>query len=785
MKLYRSELQKLCASRLLIGLFVGALMLNAILAAIASRPSPAETAAREAYEGYLADPAASDAYYADLCCLAAENFRDESYTLPHTYTEDADDLLVLSRMYERVDYLAGHDARMTGVLRAAENRIADLQYYGYTKASYVIRHQRQLIARYEGLRGTVSPTSPFAFGYEAFLAYPVSAILTGMFITVAVAYICLNDRACGFGSILRTTCGGHRKTALAKLGATVTVSLAATLLLSLSAFLAVGMTVGYSSPTAAVQTLPRCATVPFALTVGEYLALRLGFVMLAMLTYAGLLAVVASLRGSYVGSVCVGALFWGGNYALFSHRGLGTPPAVRYLNVLSLVEGNTLTDSYRSVSVFGYPVSHPTVLCLATVLLSFILYALASLIHGKDRRGVSAVRRNLRWHFPARKQAKTHRTRCVHRVSRSLGGYELKKLRFGWLGLTILLLLGVKGIYTYSVAGNMERYDEALYYDYITAIQPMTPTARAHFMTDERARIDAILADEPMQTDAYERGEKSSEEYAAYLDTYYTARAQDGVFRRVESYIATIDAHDRLTGRESDVLYTTGAEVFFGFSSDRLVYFAILLLTVGVFAVEYRKTSSTGDAASLIRATPRGRGHTFAVKLGICAASGALLTVIFRAVGLWVVANGYILPAMNAAVSSIPGFDTLRTDRTVGQYLLLDFAVQALAGTLLGALIGALSCLFRHPLPILSSTLLLTAVPELLTATLFPHAPGMSLLSLTVPQSLLWQSSKKRFLSLEGAWMAFVCLALILFVTVLVLLAYRAYNPRPRKGATS
>ncbi len=785
MSLYRFELKKIRASRLLVGLFVGLLALNAVLAAIVSRPTPGERAAREAYVQYLADPAATDAYFADLGRLAAANFRDETFTLPHTYTADADDLLVLTLLYERVDYLAGHEARMERTIRAAENRISDLQYYGYPEDSYEIRREQRIIAHYERLRGVVTPTDIYAYGYDKCLTYPVTAMLAALFITVSVTYIYSGDRACGFGSILRTTRGGHAKTALAKLGATVTVALTATLLLFLSAFAAIGMTVGYSSPAAAVQTMPLWATMPYALTMGEYLGLRLALIALAMLTYAGLLATVAALQVSYVGCLGVGALFWGGNYALFSRDYLGTPPALRYLNVVSLAEGNTLTDFYRSVSVFGNPVSHPTVLCAAAILLTLVLTTLAIWLFVKNFHGMSAWRLSFHWRLPARKTTPTHAMRRHRRDSLSLVGYELKKIRFGWILLTVLVLLGAKGVYTFGVAGNMARYDEALYYDYITTIQPMNPPARADYLTAERTRIDAIVADYPAKTAAYERGEMPHEAFAAYLDAYYTARARDGVLRRVENYVAAIDAHDRLTGRESDILYTTGLEAFFGFSSDWLLYFAVLTLSVGVFAVEYRKTSSVGASASVIRATPRGRNRTFIVKLGISTVAGCISAVIFRATGLFVVAQSYILPASDATLASVPGFGAVLSDMTVGQYLFLDFALQALVGALLGALIAALSCLCRRPLPILAATLLLTTVPELLTATLFPEAHGMSPLSLTTPQNLFLQSLEKNLLSLTGAWMILVCFVLTLLVTLIVLLAHRIYvgHTRPSKGA--
>ncbi len=781
MKLYVSELKKLCASRLLAGLFVGLLGLNALLAAMVSVPTPAEAAAREAYARYLADPAATDAYYRDLGRLAAENFRDETYTLPHTYTAEADDLLVLTLLYERIDYLAGHEGHMAQLVRSADTRIADLQFYGYGEDSYAIRREREMRQCCERLRGVVSPTDVYAYGYDAYLSYPMTAIFAGLFLTVAVAYIHRNDRACGFGAILRTTRGGHAKTALAKLGATATAALATTFFLSVSAFAAMGVTVGYSSPAAAVQTLPRYATVPFAVSVGEYLALRLCLCALSMLTYAGVVAVAASLQMPYVGCFGVGALFWGGNYALFAQDSLGTPPAVRYLNFVSLAEGNTLTDFCRSVSVFGYPVAHPTALCAAAILLTLLLFAAAAWLFLKNFRGLSVWHGMLGLRLPARKRTTTHKAHRPRRVPLTLVGYEGKKMRLGWLLFAALLLLGAKGIYTSATAGTMARYDEALYYESITAIQPMTVAERTAHLSAERARIDAVMADYPVMTAACERGEMTHEAYAAYLDAYYAARARDGVLRRVENYVSGIEAHDRLTGVESDILYTTGLEVFFGYSSDRCFFLAVLLLSVGVFAVEYRKTSSQGDAASLIRTTPRGRGRTFGVKLCLCTVSGCLLAVAFRAVGLWVVARGYILPAMDATLSSVPNFGVVLSDVTIGQYLLLDFAVQALVGALSGAGIASLSCLCRRPLPILSAVLLFIALPELLTSTLFPQAHTVGLLSLTTPHRLFLQSVSLRLLSCTGAWMAVVCLALTLLVLTLVLLAARTYNRHPTR----
>ncbi len=775
MKIYLSELKKLCASRILIGMFAALLLLNAVCAAVAARPSPAETAAREAYAQYRADPAATDAYYAHLKRLSAEHAREEFHSLPHTFSAEADDLLVLSVMYERVDFLAGYTDWLDRTVKAAENRIPDLRAYGYREDSYEIRAQRRIVWHYENLYDALSPTDAYAHGYDDYLAYPLTAILVALFVTVSVAYIYTGDRACGFDSVLRTTPGGHWRTALAKLGATATVTVAATLLLSLAAFGAMGGTVGYSTPVAAVQTLPLCVGVPYGLTIGAYLILHGAFLTLAMLTYAGLIALVASLKVSYVGCLGVGTLFWAGNNLLFAYDYLGTPPAVRFLNFVSLAEGNTLIDMYRSVNVFGYPVAHPTVLCTVALLLSVVFSFLAAWIFVKDFHGGSLRHRHPVPWFSLRKKDGVSPPCRPRRACRSLVGCELQKIRFGWLGLGILLLLGAKSAYTSNIAGNMERYDEALYYDYITTLQSMEATDRADYIIDERTRIHTIMADYPTKTQAYERGEMSHEDYAAAVDVYYAARARDGVFRRVEHYIASLEAHDRLTGRESDILYTTGLTVFLGFPADLFFCFALWLLSVGVFAVEYRHTSSVGASASLIRTTPRGRGSTFAAKLGICIVSGGLLALLFRAVGLFIVSRRYILPAPDATVSSVPGFSGILSNMSIGEYLLLDFTMQALVGILLGALTGALSCLCRRPLPILSAVLLLSVVPELLTTSLFPQAHGLSLLSLTTPQKLFLQSVETRFLSLPGAWMALVCLLHTILVTGLVLLAHRIY----------
>ena len=98
------------------------------------------------------------------------------------------------------------------------------------------------------------------------------------------------------------------------------------------------------------------------------------------------MAVVSSLKISYVGCFGAGALFSVLNVLPYMREYEGTVPASKYLNLASMAQGCDLTGFYRTVSFFGIPIALPTIAIFASVLLLAIFMTAALIFYSKNFR---------------------------------------------------------------------------------------------------------------------------------------------------------------------------------------------------------------------------------------------------------------------------------------------------------------------------------------------------------------------------------------------------------------
>ena len=778
MKLYRYELKKIVTARWLMILFAVMLLLNGVITGIIARDTPQQAAIRATYELYLQEPQALKDYYDELTQLAALHRGEEGFRLPTTYCEGTvfDDRFILRGVLERAEYVEGHRGAMERIKTLADRRIADLGWLGLSSEDYEIRAQQAVGQRYESLAQVVDRSGEYAYGYDAYLESVWVIFFCLLFTTVVGVYVFRQEKAEGSAQILWTTERGRLRTVLAKMAAAVSVSIGGGALLLGTTALAVGLTCGYSSPFQAVQALPSLSTVPNAWNILEYLMIHALLCLVACTVYCLLISAVASMRLSYVACFGVGVLFLGVQFLLFLYPYEGTIPDMRYLNLAAMLEGDTFLSFYRTIAMGSVPVPHITVLMVVSLLLIALLAVLTSVLFCHK----------ITINFPVKIKKATGQVRRLQknkhifprRYGKPLCFYELKKTRFGMSLLLIVLLLAAKCFYIGNTAGDMVRYEEAQYRYYITHIQDMEPSERVAYMTAERERLDKIITAYGANKEAFELGNMDSKSYFAYMDIYYGAVAEDSVFQMVENYASYIDYKNQATGLDGDILYTRGYEVFFGYETDWFLFAALLILCGNVFAVEYQKTGSRGESASMIRTTAGGRRRTVLAKLVSFSVIGMILAVLFRLAGLIVVATRYDLPNPRALLYTIQSFDVIDSGISIGGYFAMDFLLQALCGILLSLAVCAVSGLCRK-LPLTLCTLLIgVGLPVVLIEWVWPEARGIGFLSLTSPQMLTKLSARLDLWSRDMTVLVMVVVAYIALVSLLTMTALQRYAGR-------
>ncbi|MBQ8432498.1 MAG: hypothetical protein IJX28_06405 [Clostridia bacterium] len=787
MKLIKAEFAKFFSAKILSLLLLTLLAINFLVTFYLSQPNPWEDTVERVYSDYLKDPEPYEHYFKELEQMMMESIRDETPSLPHIFsgTPTYDDYQILLHVQERNAYFKNYNQTIQQVIHLTEIKIRDLQSYGYSDKTYTTKSQIELKKQYEILLDNVKLQNEYTSGYDCYLQNHIVAAFILIFLTATVSYLFLHDEDIGFGSILKTTKHGRGSTAVAKLCTTLIITALITLLFLGTTFLAVGLATGYSSPFNAIQAFEDFATVPNAMTVMEYLGLHTLHRLCAFAVYAMFIALLASLKLQYFFCFCGTAIFAGFNGFLNYRTYYGTVPAIRYLNLASMTEACSLTSFFRTVSFFKIPVRISVVLIVACFILCLLFGCVVFFAFSHDFRLFYHIGKN----FSRTLKTITNQfqsllfgiKRRIYRAHASpLWIFELKKARPLLIILIVGCLLFLRIRYVDQTIGDMESYGEALYYRYITEIQGMTEDARVNYLTDERYRIDRIKMSYDQNKEKFENGDMNSAEYTVYLETYYTVCAEEIAFNRVEQYAKDLSRSSRLAGITGDWIYTSGYESFLGLSSNLFLYVALIFLCTGSFSVEYISKNSSNGFAQILRSTKKGRNKTFISKFAVFLSLSVLLAIVFRLCDLWIVKQNYTMNASHATLLSVQSFAGITSDISIGNYIIFDLLLNAFSAAMLALIICLLSCFFKKTFAILTTSMLLTGLPELLAKTKLNNFSNCSILSFTAPQAIVYRSFEKHWLGCNWLYLIMLCAAYLLLAILLFYLAWRRFEGKTR-----
>ena len=775
MHLYRSELRKLYGSRTVCIIFLLLLCINFLLTAYLSKPLPHEDAKRQAFEDYLTDPAQTAQYYKELQMLASLNGREEDPNFPYSYygSPEYDDFLILRLVYERIDYIeSGYAEQLDNIISMSERKLDDMYSFYYDDGDYEIKEQKAILERYRSVKDNVQLPRKYAHGYDTYIQNNTVSVFVLLCVTVFASYLFLDERASGFERILRSVKHGRGRTFVAKVLALLSATLFCVVVFSLTTFAAVGIMQGYSDISSPIQVFEDFAKVPFEVSILGFMLLQMLVRFAAFELIAAFVSCLACLKVPYIASIGGGIALYGVNAIISNRTYMGTTPAVRYLNPAAMIEACALLGFDRYISLFTIPVPYLAASLLIAVMATAALFVAGGILFCKNVRVPS-----LKSHFKLPKIAVKRLPKARKRQPQvhAFAWYELKKIRFLLLLAAICTLLVIKGAYVDKAVGTMESYDQAIYYEYVTTIQPMESDERTAYMTAERERIDSILLAAQSNRNAFSNDQMTAEDYFAYCEQLTDARARNGVFARVENYVSYIERKNTQTGGDAKIIYSIGYERLYALPSDVFVCAALMLLCVSAFAVEYRSQSSMGGFSQILRAAKHGRMRTFACKLLTFGALGTGISVLFRAVTLWIVSHNYVLPDLDAALYSIQAFCDVSSDITIGQYMMLDLCLQVVLGVLVSVIVCAVSCLCRRPLATISMGLLAIGLPEVLACTVLPQLAACSLLSFSSPLPVTSLSAQKQLFGGDFPYLLCALALLFLLCTALTLLAGRKF----------
>ncbi|MBO7177414.1 MAG: hypothetical protein J6W14_08550 [Clostridia bacterium] len=790
------ELKKLAGVRYLWVFLVIFLLLNSAIAWMVAGQSTAADEPADMIEqfmmDYFADPAAYDAHYAAmeafereqdalfLEAMLAHRQDFEPQTMPDIYSTDGDfsDRELFGALHSAIGRAEGYSDTIEGVLDSARANLREFEAMGIAENSFSYRYQLRVIELYEQAKENVRIGVEHTRGWEEYFSYDVINIFLLLMLIMLGTVIFGQERQSGFLPILRASRHGRGRTAAAKLLAVMLVSSSFVLLFTLSTFAVFGLRLGYSSSQNALQVLSSFTLSPYLVTVGEYFVMTLGVRLLVAVTFAAAIMALSALARSEIMAYLYGLGFLGVNFICsLLPADVG---AVKYLNAFSVAAAKPLFTRYRALGVFGHVVGYVPLMAVLCVILCavFGIFAAQRHISGAIRRDLYAnMHVKALWTMRSRLRTLLERladrqTRRARRYSMSLTAAEIFKLLISSRFLAVVLvILCFKVVYAGQVFENRESYGDRVYQEYMTVLEGQINEEKLAYLQEERAEINATLSlKERMEAD-YMAERIGFEEYRAYLSDYNDAYVRDELLKPVEERAAYLSLRLEETGDCGWFFYDTGWMRLFDNGADLFLYAAVLLLLTGIFASEYVSRSSSGGFAQILRATQKGRQHTFVAKLFAASTVTIALALLTTAVDLAAVFARFAMPALQAPLWSMPAFAEVGGGMTVGQYLALFVILRTLGAWLLAMLVCALSELLCRYIPVLGSSVMLTLLPALCAAFGLAAAEKLNYLNLLAGTPLWLMSAQS---TLFGSDFTLLTLWIAVFATAVAALTVSA-----------
>ena len=721
MKLIVFELKKLLGMRFLRVCLLVLLSICFALSFFAAESSQKEAVPHRELEAffdlYFENRAEMDAYYNELVrgeihdpMQEQRPQQAEQKYAPDGYT----DLQMFTTLYAAIEQAQGHPERMDGVVEAAEKNLAEFRAMGIPESSYNYKLQQTVIRTYTELKSTVRIGIEPTRGWEIYFNHSAqNALLFALILLVSISAASC-DRTVGMLPVIACTRRGKQGVSGAKIVTLMPVTVCLVLLFSLTSFAAVGLACGYSSASNAIQSVPGFALCPYALSIGQYLALSLLLRAAAFCLFAAVSALICALIRNRAFSFGTGLLLLGLQYALNHISYINPDSPWKGLNLIALTDASPLFARLRACNLLGMPCPYvPLAFCLCVILTASVL-VLFWLVFVRRQSG--SAKKQMPCKLPVKLRDLASKRHLPRFMPKSLFGIELYKMLLASGMIFVLLLLGAGKIayaqYEYRNPGTVS---DRVYYKHMTELEGPLTEQKLLYIQEKRNEIDQTLAKSDQMQEDFIAGKITQAQYAAYLEQLEYSQSEAAHWAIVEQ------KRDRLLslseqGTQGWLVYDTGWLKLHNSRADLLLLLAIALFASHAFSMEYRHSGPSDGFASILRATPKGRSKTYFAKLAsvLCVSVG--LCILFSLIDLLSVATQYALPAANAPLASLPGFESIAATCTIGGYYALMLTCRCAFALLTALGIFSLSCLLQRSLYAMAIGIVI-ALPISLTHT--------------------------------------------------------------------
>ena len=547
------------------------------------------------------------------------------------------------------------------------------------REGFAADYLKKSMAKYEALRG-IEVTYGDNRGLVLFFQYHLTEIFALIFIFVIVMDF-FSERKKGLDNLIRSTVKGRSILFLQRIGILMLASVTAVAVLFGASLIGVKLTFGAEGLGRLIQSIPEYQKCVYPFTIGQYIIYTCA-IKAAGIFFAGmLLYTVLGLFGKFVSGVLVIALFAGEVALTLTIDPVSSLNAFRYINIYSLIRTDDFFTGCIYLNIFGNAVHGLKAALLILAVLTLILAAVGFVIHGiKHVRNTRAGERitNIFGRI-AEKFA----------IQRSLPHWELYKTFI--LHGALFIIAGLLGIHIYMSyryeyiypVDAMNRLNYIQYHGEITPERYNEAAEEMKRMEDTYARLSANL--EKAQSAAVPNGTQIYNLTQLLQHNQEDRKNLQPILDDMETAIAYSEAKGKNLWLVEPFTY----EIYIqrDLRTRRRASFLALIAIIGGLAgiYSYDRQNRMGQ---LIATSCRGRNVQRILKPAIAVLTGIAAAVGFHVVQYIHLSNTYVFSDFEVPVQSIPFMREFPLDISIKGYIILVFAVRALAG-LAAALVTA------------------------------------------------------------------------------------------------
>jgi len=623
--------------------------------------------------------------------------------------EGFSDWHLFQEIYSRIDHIVGYQDDIQNVINNAQNRLNNT-------SGYLNKYYTNIIERYSYVKNNTFMGLEHTRGWVSYFSYRAGDLLLLFMIIIISSISFTQEKVSGFMPLLRSSRNGRDKTAIQKITVTVTFVFLLFLLFTAETWIIFYLRTGFSSVNNAIQVFTPLKMCPYVISVGQYFFITILIRASIFIVFSLIIMLISVFVYNYVVVFLSGLGIIGLNYFLYMTRYLNTDNIFANVNLFSAIGTTSLFSKYRTFNLFGYPITHLSV--LLTIVVILIIFSIPITIR-KYSSGANIVL--LSWQTIAKDfvidiknsfvPSKT--TKPVN-VSLNLFSAETHKtIISSRFFLLIIVLFIVKVFLSASLYATPVSYSDAVYKEYMHVLAGEATDEKRLYLINERNKINETLSIYDDMQSKYIDGLLSIEEYHKYLSDYNYAYSRDIHLKRVEDHLVYID---QMQSDEKNAwfVYDTGWKQLFFPSFDWTLYTCLLALFSSIFASEYNNTSSSGCFSYLLRTTKYGRQKTFLSKYSSSIVIGITLVIVWSIVDLMYIFRSYDMPLASAPIYSLQTMKSFPFTVTIFQYCVIMYIIRLLILIIFILCLCSLSQLLKRQIIILTVIVVTTITPELL-----------------------------------------------------------------------